>query len=79
MQMIRKNVLILKETPEYSGLIEGVRSEENITGKVMNIGSEVTLVSLGEHVILDWKKAKSTLGNLWIVSEDDIVAVLDDF
>lgn len=79
MQVLGKNVLVLKETPKYTGLIEGVRSDENVTAKVMNIGSEVTEVKLGEHVILDWKQAKPTLGDLWLVPEKFIVAVLDNF
>lgn len=77
MQVLKKNVLVRKIRPEYSGLIQGVVSEENTQGKIMNIGSEVTLVNLGELAILDWKKAKHIGGDLWVVSEDDIVAVID--
>lgn len=77
MQVLKKNVLVRKVKPEYSGLIQGVVSEENTQGKIMNIGSEVTLVNLGELAILDWKKAKNVGGDLWVVSEDDIVAVID--
>jgi hypothetical protein len=78
MQVLGKMVLVLKETPEYSGLIQNVRSDENVTAKVMNIGSGVTMVGLGDKVIINWKLAKPTLGDLWIVSEDDIAAVLED-
>lgn len=77
MQVLKKNVLVRKIKPEYSGLIQGVVSEENTQGKIMNIGSEVTLVNLGELAILDWKKAKNVGGDLWVVSEDDIVAIID--
>lgn len=78
MQVLGKMVLVLKETPEYSGLIQNVQSDENITAKVMNIGSGVTMVKLGERTIINWKMAKPTLGDLWVVSEDDIAAVLDN-
>lgn len=77
MQVLQQNVLVRKIKPEYSGLIQGVVSEENTQGKIMNIGSGVTLVNLGELAILDWKKAKPVGGDLWVVSEDDIVAVID--
>jgi hypothetical protein len=78
MQVLRSNVLILKQKPEYQGLIQGVASDENTQAKVMGIGDEVQYVSLGNIVILDWNKAKNIKNELWVVDEENIVAILDD-
>jgi pyruvate/2-oxoglutarate/acetoin dehydrogenase E1 component len=78
MQVLGKNVLVLKQKAEYQGLIQGVNSDENTKGKVMNIGQDVTLLKLGDMVLLNWNKAKNVAGDLWVISEDEIVAVFED-
>lgn len=78
MQVLGKNVLVLKQKAEYKGLIQGVNSDDNTKGKVMNIGQDVTLLKLADMVLLNWNKAKNVSGDLWVISEDDIVAVFED-
>ena len=78
MQVLGKNVLVLKQKAEYKGLIQGVNSDDNTKGKVMNIGQDVTLLKLADIVLLNWNKAKNVSGDLWVISEDDIVAVFED-
>ena len=78
MKVLGKNVLVLKQKAEYQGLIQGVNSDENTKGKVMNIGQDVTLLKLGDMVLLNWNKAKNVAGDLWVISEDEIVAVFED-
>lgn len=76
MQVIGKNILVLKQTPEYQGLIQQVTSDDNLQAKAMNLGHEVTLVELGDILILNWKKAKNISGDLYIIHEDEVVAIL---
>ena len=78
MQVLGKNVLVLKQKAEYKGLIQGVNSDDNTKGKVMNIGQDVTLLKLADMVLLNWNKAKNVSGDLWVISEDDIVAVFEN-
>lgn len=78
MQVLRSNVLILKQKPEYQGLIQGVSSDENTQAKVMGIGSEVKYVVPGNIVLLDWNKAKNIKNELWVIDEENIVAILED-
>ena len=52
MQVLRKNVLVLKQKPEYQGLIQGVSSDENTQAKVMGIGSEVKYVVPGNNPVI---------------------------
>jgi hypothetical protein len=78
MQVLRSNVLIIKQKPEYQGLIQGVVSDENTQAKVMVIGSEVRYVKPGDITIVDWNKAKLVKNDLWLIDELDIVAILED-
>lgn len=77
MQTLGKNVLVLKQKPEYTGLIQGVESDDNLQAKAMNLGPEVTLVELGNMLILNWKKAKWISGELYVVHEDEIAAIIE--
>ena len=77
MIVLNKNVLILKQKHEYSGLIQGVDTEESTYAKVMGLGKQVEEVKLGQTVILDWSKAKKVKNELFIVLEEDIVAILE--
>jgi hypothetical protein len=78
LSVLGKNVLVLKQKAEYQGLIYGVNSEDNTKGKVMNLGHDVTLLKLGDIILLNWNKAKNVSGELWVVSEDEVVAVFED-
>ena len=78
MQVLRKNVLVLKQRPEYQGLIQGVSSDDNTQAKVMGIGSEVKYVVPGNIVLLDWNKAKNIKNELWVIDEENIVAIIEE-
>lgn len=82
---IRKNVLIAqikrKTTTESGIIIEGVKSiADTETARVLGIGDEVTMVQVGDELLVDWK----TVGIVTIdgeqrcvISEDNIIAVID--
>jgi hypothetical protein len=78
MKVLSKNVIVLKQKPEYSGMIQGVSSEESTYAKVMGIGTEVTLVSVEDIVLLDWNKAKKIKNDLYVIQEEDIVSIMDE-
>lgn len=78
MKPLNKNVLVKKETQEYSGLIVGVTSDDSTQGRVMDVGSAVRDVTLNERVLLNWKNAKWVSGDLYLIHENDIVAVLEN-
>lgn len=77
MYVLDKNILVLKQKPEYSGLIQGVESDDNLKARTMNLGDNVTLVELGDILILNWKKAKWISGDLYVVHEDEIAAIIE--
>lgn len=77
MIVLNKNVLILKQKQEYSGLIQGVDDSDSTFAKVMGLGVNVEWIKLGQTVILDWSKAKKVKSDLYVVLEEDIVAVLE--
>jgi len=77
MQAIGNNVLLLKQASEYSGLIQGVVDDNSTKAKVMSIGSLVKDVVLGDMVIANWTAATNVGGDLWIIKESEIVAVLE--
>lgn len=77
MIVLSKNVLILKQKKEYTGLFQGVESDENTLAKVMGIGDEVTKVELGQTILLDWNKVKKVKNDLYVVLEEDIIAILE--
>jgi co-chaperonin GroES (HSP10) len=78
MQVLAKNILILKHKNEYTGLIQGVESDENTYGKILGIGTDVTTVELGQIVMLDWNKSKKVKNDLYVIQEEDIIAILEE-
>jgi hypothetical protein len=78
MKVLGKNVIILKQKPEYTGLLQGVSSEETTYAKVMGVGSEVSEIALGDFVLLDWNKSKKIKNDLYAILEEDIVCVMDE-
>lgn len=81
----RKNVLIAqvaRKTTTDSGLIiEGARSVlDNETAKVVAIGPEVTMVNIGDELLVQWEKGSVITLNgeqRVVINEDYIVAVLE--
>lgn len=78
MQVLKNNVLILKQKPQYQGLIQGVGSDENVPGKVMGVGNKVEEIVAGNLVLLNWKMATNIKNDLWVIDAEHIVAILDD-
>lgn len=77
MTPLGKNVVVKKETPLYSGVIINVTSDESTLARVLSIGAEVTMVELNDKLLVDWRQAKSIGGDAYVVSENDIIAVLE--
>jgi co-chaperonin GroES (HSP10) len=82
---IRKNVLIAqikrKTTTESGIIIEGVKSvADTETARVLGIGDEVTMVQVGDELLVDWSKTGViTLDGeqRCVIDESNIIAVLD--
>jgi hypothetical protein len=77
MIVLSKNVLIIKHKQEYSGLIQGVESTENTYAKILGIGDEVTKLQLGQTTLVDWNKAKKVKNDLFVILEEDVIAILE--
>tara|TARA_B110000503_G_scaffold72394_1_gene111947 strand:+ start:3879 stop:4148 length:270 start_codon:yes stop_codon:yes gene_type:complete len=83
---LKKNVLIAsiaRETVSTGGIIiEGTSGmTNNETGRVLAIASDVTLVKVGDEVLIDWAKSKAVTVNneqRVIIDEDYIMAVIED-
>lgn len=84
-QPLKKKVLVAEnkaETKSESGIIlEGATSvNESKRATVLAIGPDVTLVNVGDIVLLEWTKAhvvKVGDAQRAIIDEDNIVAVLE--
>jgi len=83
---LKKKVLVAENKVEQvteSGIIlEGTTSNrESKRGTVLAVGPEVTLVKVGDVILLEWAKAqvvKIDDAQRVIVDEDNIVAVFED-
>ena len=76
MKPLRKNIIVVRVTPEHQGLIVAAASDETPYGKVLAVGSEVTMVQVEEKVLIDWRTAKHINADLFSVDENDIMAVI---
>ena len=82
---IKKNVLVAENKSEVkteSGLIldNAASVRESKTGTILAIGPDVTMVEVGNKVLLDWTKGavvKIDDAQRVMISEDHIVAVID--
>jgi co-chaperonin GroES (HSP10) len=82
---LKKKVLVAQNATEHktdSGIIlEGTTStSESKRGTVLAIGPDVTLVEIGDVILLEWSKAQVVkIGDSErvMVDEDNIVAVLE--
>jgi chaperonin GroES len=80
-----KRVLVAEnkaETKTESGIIlEGATSvRESKTATVLAIGPEVTLVNVGDVVLIEWNKSQIVVlegAQRVILNEDDVVAVME--
>jgi co-chaperonin GroES (HSP10) len=77
---LHKNVIIERQEKDLtteSGIILQSNDEAD-KGLVLAIGSEVTDVSVGDIVLINWNKASKFSDNQWKVTEEDIIAVFED-
>jgi len=82
---LKKKVLIAEnkvdQTTESGIILDGTTSNrESKQGTVLAIGPEVTLVAVGDVVMLEWNKAQAVkIGDAQrvIIDEDNILAVLE--
>ena len=81
MQPLRDNIIVKRVAHERktdSGLILQSNAGEPDRAEVISLGPKVDEVQIGDVVLLNWNKAKNVSGDLWVISEDDIVAVFED-
>lgn len=79
MKPTRNNILvrkILSSKETESGIILK-SSDEPDRGFVEKIGPEVAEVSIGETVILNWNRAVHADSDLYIVSIDEVIMVVE--
>lgn len=82
---IKKNVLVAEnkgEVKSESGLIldNATSVRESKTGTILAIGPDVTMVDVGNKILLDWTKGTVVkIGDAQrvMISEDNIVAVIE--
>jgi co-chaperonin GroES (HSP10) len=83
---LKKKVLVaenkVEQTTESGIILEGTTSNrESKRGTVIAVGPEVTMVSVGDVILLEWAKAqvvKIDDAQRVIIDEDNIVAVFED-
>jgi co-chaperonin GroES (HSP10) len=83
---LKKKVLVAEnkaeQTTESGIILDGTTSNrDSKQGTVLAIGPQVTLVKVGDVIMLEWNKAQVVkIGDAQrvIVDEDNIVAVLED-
>jgi len=81
----RKNVLVAqiarKTTTDSGIIIDNAKSVmDNETARVVAIGNEVTMVNVGDELLLQWEKGQVVTVDgeqRVIISEDYIIAVLN--
>lgn len=82
---LKKNVLIAqiaRKTETSSGIIitDAKSVADNETGRVLAIGSDVSLVAVGDEVLVDWAKSapiKIDGVQRVVINEDNIIAVIE--
>jgi hypothetical protein len=78
MKALGKKLIVRSDAPKYKGLIEGVTLNETTFAKTMSVGKDVTLVKLEDILIVDWKKATNIGGDMYSISEDDVMGIVED-
>jgi len=83
---LKKKVLVaenkVEQTTESGIILEGTTSNrDSKQGTVLAVGPQVTLVKVGDVILLEWNKAQVVkIGDAQrvIVDEENIVAVVED-
>ena len=82
---LKKKVLVAENkrerTTESGIIIEGRDVQgESRTGTVLEIGPDVTMVAVGDKILLEWNKAQVVTidgAQRVVIDEDNIVAVME--
>ena len=83
---LKKKVLVaenrVEQTTDSGIILEGTTSNrDSKQGTVLAVGPQVTLVKVGDVILLEWNKAQIVkVGDAQrvIIDEDNIVAVIED-
>ena len=83
---LKKKVLVaenkVEQTTESGIILEGTTSNrDSKQGTVLAVGPQVTLVKVGDVIMLEWNKAQVVkIGDAQrvIIDEDNIVAVMEE-
>jgi len=83
---LKKKVLVAEnkaeQTTESGIILDGTKSNrDSKQGTVLAVGPDVTMVKVGDVIMLEWSKAQVVkIGDAQrvIVDEDNIVAVVED-
>jgi co-chaperonin GroES (HSP10) len=80
----RKNVLIAENKSEFKSevglIVEAGSALDSKTATVLAVGPEVTMVSVGDVIYLEWTKGKIVTidgAQRVMINEDNIVGVLE--
>lgn len=80
---LRKNVLLAETKDSYKSdaglIIESNSVADSKTGVVLAIGNDVTMVEVGDKVLVEWNKGKIVTvdgAQRVMIGEDNLVAVL---
>lgn len=81
MRAIGKNIIVSKQEPQTttSGGIIFTDNSRATQAQVIAVGDEVTSVSVGENLIINWNMAspiKLDVDTVYIVSVDNVFAVV---
>lgn len=81
MRAIGKNIIVSKQEPQTttSGGIIFTDNSQATQAQVIAVGDEVTSVSVGENLIINWNMAspiKLDVDTVYIVSVDNVFAVV---
>lgn len=82
---IKKNIIVKiieKERVTSSGIIlKSADPAEVNRAEVVAIGSDVTLIEVGQQILPNWNQARSSKfgeDDFFVVSEDDVVLIFED-
>ena len=82
---IKKNIIVKiieKERTTKSGIIlKSADPAEVNRAEVIAIGSDVTLIEVGQQILPNWNQARASkygTEDFFIVNEDDVVLIFED-
>lgn len=82
---IKKNIIVKvieKERVTSGGIIlKSADPNEVNRAEVIAIGSDVTLIEVGQHILPNWNQARPSKfdeEDFYVVNEDDVVLIFED-